>query len=371
MALAQCRGTRDARRVTPGVRLLMEEVDMKPRVDFVIFCGGVTLLGAACATRSFVQEQLSETETRVTHLVNATETLLTNRVEAQEAKLRATVDRFASSREKIDTVGVLATEAKTEANLAAVGASDAKTQANLAAAGANDAKTRAELAGVAVRDTEVRLSQRLADRNRYRLWETRAIHFDSDRAEIRTADIKELDDLANALKADTNAILELQGFADPRGSDRHNNELARERVEAVIRHLVRQQGIELRQLRAVAMGKAAPGAGEKPTPATLAEARRVEIRLFAPWSSWEDVQAQNERPDEGGAASPATTVELELPGARTIAPRGALPAGAPGPAWLEILKTISPQEPGGTGAPGPGWLEIMKTIPRQELGAAD
>jgi len=305
---------------------------MTRRLDFAILCGGVTLLSAACATKSFIQEQLSATETRVTHLLNATETLLTNRVEVQETKVRETADRAASSREAIDKVGVLA--------------SDAKTQADLAAVAANDAKTEADLAGAAARDAKARLSQRLADRNRYRLWQTRAVYFDADRAEIRSADIKELEDLANALKADANAILELQGFADPRGSDRHNNELARERVEAVIRYLVKQHGIELRQLRAVAMGKVALGAGEKPTPATFAEARRVDIRLLAPWSSWEDIEAQNDQSDEVGAASPATTVEPDRPGTHTVAPHDALPAGAPGPALLEILNTISPQDLG-------------------------
>jgi len=291
---------------------------MTRRLDFVILCGGVTLLSAACASKSFVQEQLSATETRVTHLLNATETLLTNRVEVQETKLRETVDRTASSREAIDKVGVLA----------------------------GDAKTQADLAAVAARDAKARLSQRLADRNRYRLWQTTAIYFDSDRAEIRSADIKELEGLANALKADANAMLELQGFADPRGSDRHNNELARERVEAVIRYLVKQHGIELRQLRAVAMGKVELGVGEKPTPATFAEARRVDIRLLAPWSSWEDIEAQDDRSDEVGAASPATTVEPDRPGTHTIAPDDALTAGPPGTAWREIMKTISPRDLG-------------------------
>jgi outer membrane protein OmpA-like peptidoglycan-associated protein len=71
--------------------------------------------------------------------------------------------------------------------------------------------------------------------------------------------------VAKGVGADSDAVLELQGFADPRGSDRYNSQLARERVEAVIRYLVQDHGIELRQIRAVAMGKVALGAGEKAT----------------------------------------------------------------------------------------------------------
>ena len=305
---------------------------MTRRLGFMIVCGSFTLLSAACATKSFVDKQLSETETRVTQLLNATETLLTNRTEAQEAKLRETVDRAASSRETIGQVAGLA--------------SDAKTRADSAAVAAGDARTRADSAAVALRDTEARLAQRLADRNKYRLWETRVIYFDSDRADIRSADVKTLDDLAKALGADVNAILELQGFADPRGSDRYNNELARERVDAVVRHLVGHHGIEPRQLRAVTMGKAAAGTGDKPSTEALAEARRVDIRLLAPWSSWEDTQAQIDQSDEAGAASPPTSIEADRPATQKIAPSDALKENAPGTTWLEIMKTISPLDLG-------------------------
>jgi outer membrane protein OmpA-like peptidoglycan-associated protein len=327
-------GIQDAAGVTRHAPLEWKEIDMTRRLGFVIVCGSFTLLSAACATKSFVQEQLSETETRVTHLLNATETLLTNRDQAQETKLRETVDRAASSREKIDEVAGLA--------------SDAKTRADSAAVAAGDARTRADSAVVAARDTEARLAQRLADRNKYRLWETRVIYFDSDRTEIRSVDIKALEDLAKALRADANAILELQGFADPRGSDRYNNELARERVEAVVRYLVRHHGIEPRQLQAVTMGKAELGTGDKPSTEALAEARRVDIRLLAPWSSWEDTQAQIDQSDEAGAASPPTSIEADRSAMQKIAPHDGLKEDGPGTTWLEIMKTISPQDLGAT-----------------------
>jgi outer membrane protein OmpA-like peptidoglycan-associated protein len=292
---------------------------MRRRLGFEILCGSVTLLSAACATKSFVQEQLSASETRVTQLLNATETLLTNRAEVQDATLRETAGSAASSRETIDKVAALASNAKTEADSAAVAASDAKN---------------------AARDAEARLTQRVADRNKYRLWQTRVIYFDPDRADIRSVDLNAVDDMANSLKADANAILELQGFADPRGSDRYNNELARERVEAVIRYLVTRHGIELRQLQAVTMGKAALAAADKPRAEALAEARRVDIRLLTPWSSWEDTHARIEPSEEAGAASPATSVEADRSSVPKIAPNATPDDGARGPAWAEVMKAI-------------------------------
>jgi len=278
------------------------------KMPIVIICGTVTMLGSGCATKSYVEDQVSATETRMTQLMNATETLLSSRADTQEKTLRETADRTRASRQAIDEAASLA----------------------------GDAKSRADLASSTARDAEARLSQRLADRNRYRLMETRFLHFDSGRTDVRADDTRELDALATALKADANAILELQGFADPRGTDRQNNELARDRVEAVIRYLVRRHDIELRQIRAVAMGK-------EPS-AALAQARRVDARLLAPWSSWEDTQAQGDRSDDAGAASPATTVDADRPATEKITPRAVLeekPA-----AWNEIVRSIAPRDLG-------------------------
>ena len=287
---------------------------MTRKLGCLILCSAVAMFSAACATKGFVEEKLNATESRVTNLVNATETLLAHRADTQEKTVRETADQARASRQAIDEVGALA----------------------------SDAKTRADLAAVAARDAEARLSQRLADRNKYRLLETRFIFFASGHAELRPEDLKELDDVAEALKTNANAVLELQGFADPRGSDRYNNELARERVEAVIRHLVRRHDIELRQLRAIAMGKEALAAGEKPSTEAFAKARRVDIRLLAPWSSWEDRQAQS---DDAVAASPPTAIETDRPATPRMAPRDVLRQDTPG-TWAEIMNTISPRDLG-------------------------
>ena len=299
---------------------------MRRQLAFLVLCSGFTVLNSGCATKSFVQTQLSATETK-----------LTQRADTQETKLRETAARAGASRQAIDKVGALA----------------------------SDAKTRA----VTALDAEARLSQRLADRNKFRLQETRSIYFDSDKTDIRNQDMNELEDVAKVLKADANAVLELQGFADPRGNDRHNSELARERVEAVTRYLVQRHGIELRQLRTVAMGKVALAAGEKPS-----------TEAFAPWSSWEDAQTpidhiappQTSTVDpaaEAGAAAsksikddefdrrelrPGAPVKAQYdePATPTISARpghdrDVLQNDAPGKALLEVLKTISPKELGG------------------------
>src|SRR5438034_112524 len=213
-------------RLPEGETLDEGERFMTRRLASLILCGGVAGLGTACATKSFVQKQVSATESKLTQQMTATETNLAERAALQETKLRETADRAGESRQAIDVA-----------------------------------------------------DQRL------------------NGLDLRVGDVS-----------------------------------ARERVEAVMRYLVQRHGIELRQLRAITMGKVALGAGEKASPEALAKARRVDIRLLAPWSSWEDALSQNDptAPEETATVIPAQR------GPETIS---ALPV----PATVrlpELLKTI-------------------------------
>ena len=301
---------------------------MTQELASLFLCGGVAVLGSACATKSFVQKQVSETESKFTQQMTATET-----------KLRETADRTGESRQAIDVADQRLNGL--DLRMSEVGAR------------ASSAENRADQATGAARDVEARLSQRVASRNRYRLLDTKSVYFDSARIEIRSQDVNELDDVAKALTADPNAVLELQGFADSRGTDRYNRELARERVEAVTRYLVQRHGIELRQLRAVSMGTEALGAGEKASPEALARARRVDIRLFAPWSSWEDAQSQNAptAPEQTVTVTPAprgpSTISALPAQTEPMEPPQAAPIDAPAQGrLLEFLKTITPKDLG-------------------------
>jgi len=302
---------------------------MTGRWTVLILCG-FAAVGSGCATKRFVQEQ-----------VTATEAKLDQRVDVQETKLREAADLARTAREAIDAADhQLKDQLKgLDARVGDVGVV------------ASAATARADSVALAAQDAEARLSQRIAGRNRYRLLETRSIYFDAGRAEIRTQDLNQLEQMAKALAEDSNAVLELQGFADPRGSDRYNDELSRARVEAVVRQLVQRHGIELRRLHSASMGKAALGTGEKPDAEAFANARRVDIRLLAPWSSWEDTKVGMDDPSaDAGAASPTTT-EVSPPG-RGVVPRGERHGEQPthhgaDKALREILNTITKEDLGG------------------------
>jgi outer membrane protein OmpA-like peptidoglycan-associated protein len=305
------------------------------RLVFSMLCGGVALIGCACATKSFVRDQINATETRLNQQVTSTETSLSQRADVQEAKLR---EAAGETRQAIDT-------ADQRLNGLDMRVGDVGARASGAA-------TRADLATAATRDAEARLSQRLAGRNRYRLLETKVVHFESGQIEIRGQDANELESVAKALTADPNAVLELQGFTDSRGSDQYNRDLARERVEAVMRYLVQRHGVPLRQLSAISMGKVVPGAGEKPSREALASARRVDLRLFAPWSSWEDAQSASvpatPEPTATVAPEPRTPSAVSaLPVQPEVVPSSAAPVDPARGSVMELLKTITPRDLGG------------------------
>jgi outer membrane protein OmpA-like peptidoglycan-associated protein len=303
-----------------------------PRLVTVVLCGTVATVG--CATKSYVNEQVAGTEAKLAQQVTATEASLGTRANSQDTKLREVADSAGENRQAIDAV-----------DQRLKGLDTRMTAVDAAAA---DARTRAEQA----RDAEARLAQRLAGRNSYRALDTKVVHFDSGRIDIRSQDIATLDEVAKTLAADPNAILELQGFADSQGSDRYNRELARERIEVVMRYLMQRHNIELRQMYGIAMGKVAPPPGMNVTPATMAEARRVDLRVLAPWSSWEERTAGERSRIESPSTSAATS-SAEAPSAlpREVQ-RGDAPVasgvGSPARGRLPaVLRTLTPRDLGG------------------------
>jgi outer membrane protein OmpA-like peptidoglycan-associated protein len=235
---------------------------MKHLTAALILCGGIALLASACATKEYVRTQVGTSETK-----------LTQRVDGQEVRLKETSDRTAANAQAIDS-----SQKQIQGLEGKVG------EVGTVAA---DAKKQAQSASEAVRDTDSKLealSTRVANRNKFAMVETKTVYFDFNKADLKDEGVNELEDVAKALKADVNAVVELQGFADARGTDRYNYQLARERVDAVARYLVMRGGIDVRRIHSVGMGKVVLAAGEKANNDTYAKARRVDIRLLSPQS---------------------------------------------------------------------------------------
>lgn len=66
------------------------------------------------------------------------------------------------------------------------------------------------------------------------------IQFDLNRADLRSAEAGKIERLATYLKQNPSFQVELEGFADPRGSQTHNMKLSTQRVNAVRQALIAQ-----------------------------------------------------------------------------------------------------------------------------------
>jgi len=218
------------------------------RLVALVLCGGLGVLFSACATKGFVRE----TETRISQRVDSTET-----------RLRETADRTSSNTQALEATGQ-----RLQSLDGAV----------------SDAKKDAAQVAAAQKESEATFNRRFGNRNRYAMVETKSVFFDFSKADLRDEGFNDLEDVAKALKADPNAVVELQGFADPRGTDRYNYVLTRDRVDAVVRYLVQRHNIDLRRIAAAGMGKIALAAGQKGDKDTFAKSRRVDMRLLAPQS---------------------------------------------------------------------------------------
>jgi outer membrane protein OmpA-like peptidoglycan-associated protein len=227
---------------------------MRRRIVPLMLCLGVIVVASGCATKDWVMTQLGMTDARV----------------------KETNDRTVANTQAIDAAGQKISALDTRVGEVNAAATDAK---GLAA----DAKKDAGAVNEKLRQTETELNQRIANRNKYAELGSKSIYFNFNQASLQDNGMAELDELAAALKADPNAVIELKGFADARGSDRYNQQLTRDRVDAVARYLVERHGIDLRRIHAVGMGKVASN-GEKQTKETFAKNRRVDVRLLAPQS---------------------------------------------------------------------------------------
>ncbi len=101
------------------------------------------------------------------------------------------------------------------------------------------------------------------------------VHFETDKATLTPEDQATLDRAAEAMKANPNVHMRVEGFTDSTGTDTHNLTLSQQRANAVGEYL-KSKGIEGSRLTGEGFGKEAP-ADTNATAAGKADNRRVEL----------------------------------------------------------------------------------------------
>jgi peptidoglycan-associated lipoprotein len=84
------------------------------------------------------------------------------------------------------------------------------------------------------------------------------VHFDFDKADVRELDRPVLDRFADVVKEFyADALVTVEGFADPAGSEAYNISLGKRRADAVKSYLTTAGGLTADQVRSVSYGEAA------------------------------------------------------------------------------------------------------------------
>ena len=103
------------------------------------------------------------------------------------------------------------------------------------------------------------------------------INFDTNKADIRKADLPELQKAIDFVKKYPNTKVSVVGYTDSRGTDQHNQKLSERRANAVKKYLVDQGHVKPDMITAEGKGEADP-VGDNKTKEGQFQNRRVEIR---------------------------------------------------------------------------------------------
>jgi len=88
------------------------------------------------------------------------------------------------------------------------------------------------------------------------------VHFDFDKAVIRSGDAKILDASAGWLKANPEQLLLIEGHCDERGTNEYNLALGERRAKAAMSYLV-SRGVQASRITLISYGKERPLCTEK------------------------------------------------------------------------------------------------------------
>jgi outer membrane protein OmpA-like peptidoglycan-associated protein len=236
-----------------------------------------SFLFVGCATKKFVREEVSKSETKLGQEVSRVETDLgqtktqVSGLAVQVTETRSVADE--ATHRAIEARG-MADQASGRANEAADRAGQAQTKAEEAGGAAGQALAKAA-------QTDQRLTQLWSKRNQYQPGgDAVVIRFGFDKWMLDDKAETALLDVVKQLQENPNLVVQLEGYTDNVGPEPYNIQLSQRRAEAVRRFLV-AKGIDLNRIQSIALGDIHPSADNK-TKQGRDQNRRVAVRLLAP-----------------------------------------------------------------------------------------
>lgn len=250
---------------------------MKTNLDFwrsVTVIGMVVVLvgvSSGCvATRRFTRARVNEKARELSARIETTERSIennTNQIQAHTNQIEELGSVTRDHTGKIATLDTGLQQLDTEVDL--------KTQQALTVG--QGAQSTADGAVTQVSS----LGRKFDNRNNYVVQSEEKVQFGFDSAHMDESHWPVLDQLAQRLKESPDAILVMEGRADPMGDAAYNIRLGERRLEAVLRYLVVNQDVPMHKVYRMSFGEDRP-LNENKTPQQRAENRAVVMRLMGP-----------------------------------------------------------------------------------------
>lgn len=242
-----------------------------PRTTVLLSTAALTILGAGCASKGYVNKTIDPVNQRV------------GQVEQASNENRESIGGLQKDVARVEERAVAA-DGKAE---------DASRQAQEAGRRAEDAGQRAEnareLASTAQEGVQG-LNQKIENLDNYRLVATKAVQFGFNRHELTDEAKATLDEASAGLQDRRNYVIEIRGFTDSTGNDQYNLQLSQKRADAVVRYLTVEHSVPLYRIHVLGVGNVEPVA-DNSTREGREQNRRVELRLFASNADGSNLQA--------------------------------------------------------------------------------
>jgi|HigsolmetaAR201D_1030396.scaffolds.fasta_scaffold12220_2 Outer membrane protein and related peptidoglycan-associated (lipo)proteins len=235
---------------------------------------GITLMalvGTGCATKKYVRNQVDPVAGRVSE------------VEKTNAQQATAISQLENEVSQVDEKAMAA-----DKRAAAAAEEAAKANREIASVRSDVGKVGQELQGLRT-ETQQNIAAVERDLNpaNYKLVLEENVLFRFGRSQLTPEAKEQLNHAARSIAALPHYAIEVQGFTDPTGDPNYNLNLSRERAQAVVRYLATEHQIPLRRIHVLGVG---PLKLEDRSLEARKQARKVEIRVFAPESAAAKVQ---------------------------------------------------------------------------------
>ena len=212
------------------------------KLSIVLFISATLVATSGCATKKYVR-----------NTVNTSADTLTARIETNEGEIKEVRDDVDKKVSGVDSK-VSALDTRTSQ-----GMNSLKGDVQNVDQRASQAQSAADRAANGVNT----LDQKFQNRNLFTTSDEKAVQFKFNSATLDKQYTDALDEIANTLMQNPDAIVVLEGRTDSAGAKDYNLRLGERRIEAVRHYLVVEKGVPVYKIHEISFGSEKPVAENK------------------------------------------------------------------------------------------------------------